>query len=100
MTPSQVAERLSERDLAMMMQYQARYLLPTHRLQKQLALIAKVTLGGNVSIDDLMVRYRPEVVAPASDAPEAMVAASFFAGITGGKVRVLGLKRKAREALH
>lgn len=81
----------------MMMQYHGRYLLPAHRMQRQLALIAKVTVGGESNLDDFILKYRPP--APAGES-EAFTAASWLSGITGGKVKVLGARRRAREALH
>lgn len=94
MTPNEVAERLLERDLAMMLKYAEKRMLPTRRIQMQIARLCQITAGdASKTLGEFL--FDPPV--PIDPAEEAHTAGETLADIGGGgRVYVLGRKKKAR----
>jgi len=95
MTPWQVEECLSERDLVMLLKYAEKRMLPTRRLQMQIARLCQITAS------DPSKRLGEYLFDPPDQEPEADVAhlaGETLADMGGARVYVLGRKKKQRAA--
>lgn len=96
MSPWQIEQTLLERDLVLLLKYAEKRMLPTRRLQMQIARLCQITAGDpNKSLGDYL--FDP----PAPQGPDdnaAQFAGETLAAMGGGKVFVLGRKRKQRAA--
>lgn len=93
MTPSQVAANLLERDLALMQAYARKRLLPTRRLQLQMAVAAQAAHGSGAPLRAFDVDGAgQEAVVAKDDTPEEV--GSVFAAVSGGNVVMLKGRKK------
>jgi hypothetical protein len=101
MMPHEVIQKLPERDLAMLMVYAQRYMLPQRRMQVQMALAAQVMASGTRPLADFDILYVLDASRKAMEHAERANAqahdtANLFAGMTGKGIVVVGRKRRER----
>lgn len=93
MPPGQVANSLLERDLAMLLKYAEKHLLPHRRMQLQLAKVAQyVHADSTKPLSHYIVGF-PQA---ANDGPDdtAEDVGSIFAAVSGGNVVMLKGRKK------
>lgn len=105
MLPHEVEERVPARDLAMMMIYGNRNMLPSRRLQMQVAFLCQITASdknrtlGEFDIVALLQKAREQAKKIDAATAEAHSAANAFSAMTGKGIIVIGRKRRERERL-
>lgn len=76
----------------MLHKYAEKYMLPTRRIQMQLARIAQIQASNGRPLGEFL--FDPPGIQPHSDLD---LASAEVANITGARIRVLGQKRKQRS---